>query len=152
AKFDVDAEIAFIRSEAAKQSVFAIGECGLDGYWVKEETFAEQERVFEALIDIAVQNDLALIIHTRKREQRAVEILQHANVRKVNFHCFGGKTKLAQRCAEDHGWYFSIPANANRSEAFSKMLRSLPMDRILTETDAPYLSPDPGKRNGPANV
>ncbi len=152
ARFDVDAEIDFIASAAATGKLAAVGECGLDGYWLDQSTFAEQERVFGRLIDVALKYDLPLIIHTRKLEPRAVAILQERRVTKVNFHCFGGRTRLAQQCAESHGWYFSIPANATVNEAFRKMLKTLPPERILTETDAPYLPPRKGERNEPANV
>ncbi len=152
AKFDVDAEIAYIRAAAAAGRLAAVGECGLDGHWLAPETFPEQERVFHALIGIAIDHDLPLIIHTRKLEERSVAILRGRGIRKVNFHCFGGRTRLAQEAAEKDRWWFSIPANATVNEAFRKMLKTLPADRILTETDAPYLPPRKGERNEPANV
>ena len=151
-RFDVDAEIAFIAEMAAAGRLTAIGECGLDGHWVGEDTFAEQERVFEALIGIAMDNDLPAIIHTRKREVRAAEILRGLGATRVDFHCYGGKVKNALRWAAEDGWWFSVPANARRNEAFAKMLRELPPERILTETDAPYMSPEPGVRSEPAAV
>lgn len=152
AVFDVAAEIEFIGEMAAQGALCAIGECGLDGYWVDESTFSAQEQVFEALVDIAMRNDLPVIIHTRKRETRAAEILRHLGARRVDFHCYGGRVKNAIRWANEDGWWFSIPANARRNEAFSKMLKELPAERILTETDAPYLSPAPGQRSEPADV
>lgn len=152
APFDVDQEIAFIREQARAGRLAAIGECGLDGYWVPESTFAEQERVFEALIEVAMESDLPLIVHTRKLEQRSAEILRHHGAKKVNFHCFGGRVRLAQTLAESDGWWFSIPANARVNEAFRKMLTVLPKEKILTETDAPFLAPVRGERNEPANV
>ena len=152
AKFDVDEEIDFIAQQASAGKIKAIGECGLDGYWIKEDTFREQERVFEKLIDIAQANSLPLIIHTRKLEKRAMEILEHHQVEKVDFHCYGGKVKLALRAAQQHGWYFSIPANARKNQAFTKLLQELPEECILTETDAPYLSPIQGERNEPNRV
>ena len=151
-RFDVDAEIDFINAQAEAGRLTAIGECGLDGYWVGEDTFAEQERVFEALVDIAMRHRLPVIIHTRKRENRAAEMLRYLGATSVNFHCYGGKVKNAIRWANEDGWWFSIPANARRNEAFTKMLKELPMDKILTETDAPYLSPEKGTLNEPANV
>jgi TatD DNase family protein len=152
ARFDVDAEIAFIRAAALSGRLAAIGECGLDGHWVGPDTFPRQEQVFRQLIAIAQEADLPLIIHTRKLEQRAVDILREHRVRKVDFHCFGGRVALAKSCAESDRWWFSIPANARVNEAFRKMLTVLPEDRILTETDAPYLGPRKGERNEPANV
>lgn len=151
-QFDVDAEIDFIEEQAKAGRIIAIGECGLDGHWVGPETFADQERVFRRLIDVAIQSDLPLIIHTRKLEERAMEILAEHGAKKVDFHCYGGKTKLAVDAANDHGWYFSIPANANRDGAFQKLLKNLPTNRILTETDCPYLPPEKGTRNEPKNV
>lgn len=151
-RFDVDVELAFIREQALAGRLAAVGECGLDGHWVGADTFPAQERVFEALIGIALEADLPLVIHTRKAEPRAAELLAAHGVRKVNFHCFGGRTVLAREWAERHGWWFSIPANARVNQAFAKMLRELPLERILTETDAPYLPPTRGERNEPANV
>ena len=81
-----------------------------------------------------------------------MEILAHHDVNKVNFHCYGGKSKLAINAAETHGWYFSIPANARKNQSFTKLLKSLPPELILTETDAPYLGPERGVRNEPINV
>ena len=152
ALFDVDQEIDFIAGKAAMGEVAAIGECGLDGHWLGHDTFAEQERVFGRLVDVAVANDIPVICHTRKLEQRTIEILKERQVKKVNFHCFGGRSSLAKECAEKYGWYFSIPANATVNEAFRKMLKILPAERLLTETDAPYLPPRKGERNEPQNV
>ena len=151
-QFDVDKELSFIEQEAKKGTLFALGECGLDGYYGAPETFSEQERVFERFIELSLTYKLPLIIHTRKREVRTKEILVHHNVKDVNFHCYGGRTKHAINWAETYGWYFSIPANGRRNQAFSKLLRSLRPDRLLTETDAPYLPPNPGTRNEPKNV
>ncbi len=151
-QFDVQEEIASIRREVAAGRVFAIGECGLDGHWVSVETFAAQEKVFEQLIEIALEYDKPLIIHTRKREERAMEILAAHGVKRVDFHCYGGKSKLALKAAEQHGWYFSIPANAKNNESFRKLLKELPEQQVLTETDCPYLAPVRGERNEPANV
>lgn len=151
-RFDVDHEINFIKNLASTGQIIAIGECGLDGHWLDVSTFAQQESVFERLVDIAIQADIPVIVHSRKREQRAIEILQHMSVKKVDFHCFGGKTKLALKASEDHGWVFSIPANAAKQEAFCKLLKLLPSECILTETDAPFLSPERETRNEPANV
>lgn len=151
-RFAVDDEINFIAQMAKIGKCAAIGECGLDGYMVGEQTFEEQERVFVRLIEIAKTHDLPLIIHTRKREKRAMEILKYHQVSRVNFHCYTGRVKWALKEAEEQGWYFSIPANARRNESFIKMLKELPDTQILTETDAPYLGPVRGERNEPKNV
>ncbi len=142
--------IAWVREHAG--DAFAIGEIGLDGYWVPESLWAEQEEAFRALVAIAMEADKAIIIHTRKRERRALEILIEMRAPRVNWHCFGGRVKLAREIASRPGHYLSIPANARRNEAFTRMLETLPRDRVLLETDCPYLGPDPGVENEPAMV
>lgn len=151
-KFDINEEIRFIRTQAASGKITAIGECGLDGYYLGPEYLPGQERVFEQLVAIGMEYDLPIIIHTRKCEQRAGEILAGLGAKKVNFHCFGGRVTMAKEFAEKHGWWFSIPANCTVNEGFQKMLKTLPEESILTETDAPYLAPVRGQRNEPANV
>lgn len=151
-RFDVAEEIAFIRAQAALGRLAAIGECGLDGHWLPPESFEAQERAFTALIEIGMEHGLPTIVHSRKREERCAELLLHHGAGKVVFHCWGGKFKLAKRLAEEHGSYFSIPANVRRNDAFRQLLAGLPEERILTETDAPYLPPEKGTRNEPAAV
>jgi TatD DNase family protein len=151
-KFDVLAEIEFIRSQASAGNLAAIGECGLDGYYLDDSLLPAQERVFEALIEVAMNHQLPIIIHTRKCEKRAGDILAAHGATKVNFHCFGGRVSLAKEYAETRGWWFSIPANCTVNEGFQKMLKVLPPEKLLTETDAPYLAPVRGQRNEPAHV
>lgn len=151
ANFSIADELTFI-DQQAKQNLLAIGECGLDAHLVGEETFAEQEQVFEQLCNIALTNDLPLIVHSRKREQRVADIVIAHGLKRVDFHCFSGRVKLAQRLADDHGYWFSIPANSRVNSGFQRMMELLPIERILTETDAPYLAPIRGERNEPKNV
>ncbi len=146
--FDVDEEVAFIDSVGDR--LIAIGECGLDRYWVKDQD-AEQERVLRALIEVAIRHDKPVILHTRKAEARTLEILLEMGVEKADFHCFTGKLKLARRIAEA-GYYLSIPPAVTRDQTFQRFARELPLDRLLTETDSPYMGPTRGERNEPANV
>lgn len=148
--FDVNKELKFIEDTAPQLS--AIGECGLDGHWLDESTFSEQERVFSYLLDVAKKNDLPVIIHSRKLEKRAFEMVEAHGNEKVVFHCYGGKVKLALKYAEKFPWCFSIPAIAHKSESFSKLLRELPPESLLTETDSPYLAPEKNARNEPLSV
>lgn len=148
--FDVDAEIDWI-DENLDRAV-AIGECGLDRYWVDDDAVrAEQERVLRRLCELSLKHDKPLILHTRKAEERSFEIVQEMKVEKADFHCWGGKSKLAVQIAEA-GYYFSIPPVVTRAQSFQALAKKLPLDRILTETDAPYMGPDSGERNEPANV
>lgn len=148
APFDVDAEIDWIDSVAAE--VVAIGECGLDAYWVTAHA-DEQERVLRRLCAVALRHDKPLILHSRKAERRTFEILLEEGVERADFHCFGGKLKLAQQIAEA-GYYLSIPPVVVRSESFQRFAEKLPLERLLTETDCPYMGPDRGETNEPANV
>jgi TatD DNase family protein len=150
--FDIKSEVALIRRCAQNGLIAAVGECGLDGHWLDASTVSAQEQVFEELLDIAKTHDIPAIIHSRKLEKRTFDILRSLGVKKANLHCYGGRTQWALEAAEKHGYWFSIPANATVSESFQKMLKILPAEKILTETDAPYLSPQRGQRNEPATV
>ena len=147
--YETDEAVDWVRKHA--DQAFAIGEIGLDGYWVPEQFWPEQERAFCELVDVARIHDKPIIIHTRKREARTFELLQENGYAKVNWHCFGGRVKLARRIAEA-GHYLSIPANARRSASFTRMLETLPREQMLLETDSPYLGPEKGQLNEPSNV
>ena len=146
--FDVDEEIAFIDSQAAH--LVAVGEIGLDQHWIKDHP-AAQERVFTKLVEVAQKHDLPIIIHSRKAERRCFDILQEMNVKKADFHCYGGKLKLAKQIAAA-GYYLSIPPVVVKAESFQRIVQELPIEQLLTETDCPYMGPDPGERNEPSNV
>jgi TatD DNase family protein len=93
-KFNVDDEIEFIRGKAASREIIALGECGLDRYYVDSKiTNDEQERVLRELMRIAKSNNLPIILHTRKAEERVLEMLIEEGVEKADFHCFGGKVR-----------------------------------------------------------
>jgi TatD DNase family protein len=144
-----DEGVRWVRENAA--DAFAVGEIGLDGYWVPESLWGRQEAAFCELVQIALDAGKPIIMHTRKRERRAFDILREMRAERVNWHCFGGKVKLARQIAE-HGHFLSIPANARRSESFTRMLETLPQERILLETDCPYLAAEPGGASEPASV
>ena len=95
--------------------------------------------------------DIPLIIHSRKAELDVVEMLESSDIKKVVLHCFSGRHHLIKRAAE-HGWSFSVPTNIVKSEHFQKMVEMVNISQLLTETDAPYLSPFTGKRNEPAFI
>ena len=141
--------IAWVRDHVGE--CVAVGEIGLDGHWVPASLWQAQEDVFRALVAIALEADKPIIIHTRKRERRALEILDEMGARRVDWHCFGGRVKLAREIAE-RGHWLSIPANARRNEAFTRMLETLPRDKVLFETDCPYLAPESGGQSEPADV
>jgi len=147
--FDVDEELRFIESH--KERIVAIGEIGLDFTKASEDEKKEQESVFRKLLELARRIEKPVIVHSRAAELRAVEILEEVGQKNVVMHCFGGRLHLVKRIVKN-GWYFSLPTNIVRSEQLRKIAELSPMSKILTETDAPYLSPFREKRNEPAFV
>lgn len=141
--------IDWIGNNAAE--AIAIGEIGLDHHWVPESLWSRQEEIFRALVTLALELDKPIIIHTRKAEARCFDILVEMGVRRVNWHCFSSRIKLARRIAE-FGHFLSVPSNARRSETFTALLRDLPRSQLLLETDCPYLGPVPGERSEPCHV
>jgi len=144
-----DEGIAWLERNVEK--AFAVGEIGLDGYWVDPSLWELQEERFVRLVRLALDAGKAIIIHTRKREKRALELLRELGAKRVDWHCFGGKVALARTIAAEGHW-MSIPANARRSESFTRMIETLPREKILLETDCPYLAPEKDAPSEPANV
>jgi TatD DNase family protein len=137
--------------------VIAIGECGLDYYYDKSDRDAQRER-FGAHIEAARQTGLPLVVHTRDAEQDTAEILgkavRHGGVAGV-LHCFTGSADLA-RTALDLGFYISLSGIVTFKNAadLQDIAKWLPADRMLVETDSPFLAPVPhrGKKCEPAFV
>ncbi|MBI4738577.1 TatD family hydrolase [Candidatus Woesearchaeota archaeon] len=146
-KVDVDDTLAFI--EKHKDSIIAIGEVGLDAKFSKDMKM--QLENFEKIITLSKKIKKPLIVHSRKAELETIEMLETAKHERVLMHCFSGKLKLAKRI-EDNGWMLSIPPCVVRSSHFQDLIRRTNIGHLLTETDAPYLGPQPGVRNEPANV
>jgi TatD DNase family protein len=141
--------IAWVRDHV--EQAIAVGEIGLDGHWVKEPFWPAQDEAFRTLVRLAMDADKPIIIHTRKRERRTLELLDELGATRVNWHCFTGRLSLAREIAK-RGHYLSIPANVRRSESFTRMLEALPRQQLLLETDSPYLGPEKDVQNEPANV
>jgi len=131
--------------------IVAVGEVGLDYHWVKEpQARKAQEPIFSKFIDIAAELKLPIVIHSRKAELRATEILESQFSGEVLMHCFDGDPDVAQRIA-DNGWFITLPANFAKYRNRVRSAEILPLEQILLETDGPYLSPTQD-RNEPANI
>lgn len=152
-KFDVDKEIDFIDEMARTGQLIAIGECGLDKHYLTDAvSMNEQERVLRKLMQVAKKHDLPIILHTRKQEERTLELLLEEGVVRADIHCFCGKPKLGLKYAEA-GYFLSIPSAVEKAGSpFRRLVEALPMEKVLTETDCPYMGPDKGKRNDPTTV
>lgn len=146
--FNVDEQLKWIE-ENSNQCV-AIGEVGLD-YQVVKGHNEEQKEVFQKVIDLSKKIDKPLIIHSRKAEEDAIDMMEKSNCKKVLMHCFNGKKSLIKKCVE-LGWSFSIPANITRLEHFKMMAKIIPLKQLMTETDGPYLAPVAGERSESSDV
>jgi TatD DNase family protein len=132
-----------------KKKVVAIGEVGLD---LKElPDLSPQKDIFQSMIDISLELDKPLIVHSRKAELPCIEQLEASGARKVLMHCFSGKLSLAKRIV-DNGWFLSIPTSVKNSEHFQNIIEQTPIEQLLCETDSPYLHPNREFPNEPANV
>ena len=134
-----------IRGLAAHPKVKAIGEVGLDYYWVKSpEDRAFSRDFFDAQLSLAEELDLPVIVHDRDAHRDCLDIVRaHPNARGV-FHCCALSAEDA-KAALDRGWLLSFTGNitfANARRA-PEVIRCAPMDRIMLETDAPYMAPVP---------
>jgi TatD DNase family protein len=144
---EFNAEINFIKNN--KEKITAIGEVGLD---LKESSdLKKQKRNFQKIIDVALELDKPLIVHSRKAEAEAVEMLEKNKVKKVVMHCFNGNFKLIERIVKN-GWKLTIPTNVKNSEHFQQVIARIPLENLLCETDSPFLHPDKLRDNEPANV
>jgi TatD DNase family protein len=149
-----DADLAELEALAAHPRCVAIGETGLDFY--RDRTAPEdQQRAFEAQIDLARRTDKPLVIHTRAAEEPTVATLrEHAGGVEVILHCFSMPDRLDE-CLEA-GWFISFAGNVTYPSAqdLAGAAERVPDDRLLVETDAPYLSPQAVRkeRNQPAFV
>ena len=144
---EIDKTINFIRKN--KNKIVAIGEIGLDYHLVKEEK--KQKEIFIRLLQLSKELGIPVIVHSRKAEKDVIEILAKENIKKAVLHCFSGRLSLVKQ-GESKGWYFSIPVNIVNSIHFQRLVEEISINNILTETDAPFLSADKGKRNEPANI
>lgn len=142
---------------AAQEKVVAIGEIGLDYYWEKdEERRALQRAIFVRQLDLARQLKLPVCIHDREAHGDMMKILktEGRGLRGV-LHCYSGSWEMAAELLKSD-WYFGIdgPLTYKNAAKLPEIVQRLPAERILVETDSPYLSPMPfrGKRNEPAHV
>lgn len=150
--FDYDKLFEF----AQNPKVVAIGETGLD-YHYTPETKVLQQSLFVQQIDIANKLNKPLIIHSRSARQDTMDMLEQNNAEKCGgvLHCFTEDWTIAER-ALDIGFYISISGiiTFRNAEELRDVVRKVPLDRLLVETDSPYLAPIPyrGKPNQPAYV
>ncbi|MCA0937817.1 YchF/TatD family DNA exonuclease [Vibrio alginolyticus] len=155
---DVESDFSLdkLRKYASHDKVVAIGETGLD-YHYQPETAALQKERFEQHVDLAVELNKPLIIHTRNARADTLDILRNGGADKCGgvIHCFTEDLAFAE-AALDLGFYISISGIVTFRQAteLKEVVKTLPLDKLLIETDSPYLAPVPhrGKENQPAYV
>jgi TatD DNase family protein len=152
-----DVRLEEILEHAAHPKVVAIGEAGLD-YFYEKSPIADQEHGFRMHIEAARVTGLPLVIHSREADAHTTRILEEEMAKGpfgAVLHCYTGGGALARRAVE-LGLYvsFSGVLTFNKSEELRAVAAGVPLDRLLVETDAPYLAPSPmrGKRNEPSYV
>ncbi|MBA9029198.1 TatD DNase family protein [Peribacillus huizhouensis] len=151
-----DEDLNWIEDLALHPKVVAIGEMGLDYHWDKSPKDIQKD-VFRKQIKLAKKVKLPIIIHNREATADIVEILKEENAHEVGgiMHCFSGSPEIAKECLEMN-FYISLggPVTFKNAKKPKEVAAEIPLDRLLIETDCPYLAPHPfrGKRNEPAYV
>ncbi len=146
-KFDVDSTLEFIKKNKSK--IVAVGEIGIDFKFSHDKE--NQIKNFYKIIELSEKIKKPLIVHSRGAEKECVEILETSSNKKIHLHMFSGNKKLIKK-AESLGYYFSIPCIINKSSHFQMMTEIVNINQLLTETDCPWLSPFPDKKNEPAFI
>lgn len=149
-------DLDWIEQSCAREKVLAIGEIGLDYYWDTSPKDV-QHRVFREQIRLAKKLGMPIIIHNRDAHEDVVRILKEEKADEVGgiMHSFSGSWEIAKQCL-DLNFYlsFSGPVTFKNAKQPKAVLANVPLDRLLVETDSPYLTPHPyrGKRNESAYV
>lgn len=149
-------DLAWIEELSSHPKVVALGEMGLDYHWDKSPKDIQKE-VFRKQIHLAKKVKLPIIIHNREATQDIVDILREEGAEEVGgiMHCFSGSPEIARECV-DMNFYISLggPVTFKNAKKPKEVAKEIPLERLLIETDCPYLAPHPnrGKRNEPAYV
>ena len=145
-----DADLAALRQLLAQPKVAAIGEIGLDYYWEENPPRDFQQMVFRKQLALAEELDLPVIVHDREAHGDSLSIIREFPAVTGVFHCFSGSPEMAEELLK-RGWYlgFDGPITYKNARRAPEVAAITPLERMVVETDAPYLSPVPvrGRRN-----
>ncbi|MFB4260578.1 TatD family hydrolase [Shouchella clausii] len=151
-----DKHLHWLEELSAHRKVVALGEMGLDYHWDKSPKDVQKE-VFRKQIALAKKVKLPIIIHNREADQDVVHLLEEEGAAEVGgiMHCFGGSVEIADRCL-NMNFHIGLggPVTFKNARRPKEVAAHVPIERLLIETDCPYLAPHPyrGKRNEPAYV
>ncbi len=136
------------------KKIVAVGEIGLDYYWDKS-FIDEQKKVFIKQLKMAQRLNLPIVVHDREAHKDCFDILKENKAENVLFHCFSGSVEFMKECVRE-GWYIALGGVVTFKNAvkMKDVAREVPLDKLVLETDSPYLTPVPfrGKPNKPAYV
>ena len=145
-----DADLVALRQLLAQPKVAAIGEIGLDYYWEENPPRGFQQMVFRKQLALAEELDLPVIVHDREAHGDSLSIIREFPAITGVFHCFSGSPEMAEELLK-RGWYlgFDGPITYKNARRAPEVAAITPLERMVVETDAPYLSPVPvrGRRN-----
>ncbi|MDR2914223.1 MAG: TatD family hydrolase [Tannerella sp.] len=149
-------EIRAIESALAKRKYYAIGETGIDLYWDKR-FLKEQKTVFEEQLHWSIDMQLPIVIHMRDSFNEVMECLHRVGADRLRgvFHCFGGTTEEWKEISKLSSFYVGIGGIITfKNNILHDTIKQIPLERVVLETDAPYLAPVPyrGKRNEPRYI
>ncbi len=138
----------------SNKKIVAVGEIGLDYYW--DKSFVDlQKEVFIKQIKLAQKLDLPIVVHDREAHKDCFDILKEQKSENVLFHCFSGSVEFMKECVRE-GWYIALGGVVTFKNAvkMKDVAREVPLEKLVLETDSPYLTPVPyrGKPNKPAYV
>ena len=145
-----DADLAALRQLLAQPKMAAIGEIGLDYYWAENPPRDFQQMVFRKQLALAEELELPVIVHDREAHGDSLSIIREFPAVTGVFHCFSGSPEMAEELLK-RGWYlgFDGPITYKNARRAPEVAAITPLERMVVETDAPYLSPVPvrGRRN-----
>ena len=140
-----DADMELLKKQLGHARVVAVGETGLDYHYL-HSTAENQQRVFRQHLDIAAEVQLPVIIHTREAWEDTMAILDEyaGKLKNVVIHCYGGDVEQTNRVL-DRGFYISFTGTVTfkNNQALRDVAKMIPLDRLMIETDCPYISPHP---------
>ena len=149
-----DLKIAHENIRNHLDDILAIGEVGMDYYYVTDNELRErQQEIFRSFLELADEYKVPIVMHVRDCEKKAVNIIEdYDNIPYFVFHCYGGSLKTAKRIMNRDDSYMSFSTMLCYSKHHQDLIEKIDLDYVLTETDSPYLAMTKEERNEPANV
>jgi TatD DNase family protein len=149
-----DKDLEDLEELIKSNNVVALGEIGLDYYWTKENS-EKQVYFFKKQLELAKKYDLPVIVHSRKASQEVFDIIKESGVRKGSMHCYSGSVEMAKEFIK-LGFKIGIdgPITYSNNVKGIELVKEIPLEYLLLETDSPYLAPEPnrGLQNSPLNL